>query len=70
MLKYRLYGDIRHSGIVEVKVENLDGLRALLDKEMLTEEDFVICDEQNKNLAFSFDGPILDEDGNEVVLSE
>lgn len=62
MPKFRLSGDILHPGVIEVEAEDLDAAIAKAEDEY----DFVVDDEQNKPLAFKYDGTAWDEDGNEI----
>lgn len=60
-MKFRLYGDICHPGIVEVEADTLD---QALDR--ATDGEFKIIDEQHNCLAFHFAGTALDENGKEI----
>jgi hypothetical protein len=73
-MKFRLMGDICHPGSVIIEAENLQALLDIFTPEcnMLNDEahPFSVADEQSSPLMFVWDGPIFDENDNEIDLSQ
>jgi len=69
-MKIKLSGDICHPGMIEMEVDSIKDLLAILERKegkLIDEEDeFKIDDEQSDCLMFIWDGHIFDEQGNEI----
>lgn len=61
MPKFLLVGDILYAGIVQVEADNV---RDAINKAKAGL--FVVYDKQGKDLGFTFDGIVQDENGNEI----
>jgi hypothetical protein len=72
MPKYRLMGDICHPGSVIIEAANVEALLAIFTPECnrLNQEDhpFTVDDEHSRPLMFIWDGPVFDENDNEVDI--
>lgn len=70
VMKIKLSGDICHPGMIEMEVDSIKDLLAILERKegkLIDEEDeFKIDDEQSDCLMFIWDGHIFDEQGNEI----
>lgn len=61
-MKFHLTGDILHAGVVEVEADDIE---AAIDK-ATEERDFVVIDEQGKDLGFVFANHATDAEGNDL----